>query len=496
MTDAGDLSWVVWPIVLPLAAAPLTFVCTGRALAPLAVAASAGVLLSVAALAWRVATAGVQRHRVGGWGAPLGIDLAADGLSTMLLLVTAVTGAVVSAHAHRYFSCGRRDPHAPHDAARFWPLWLFLWGGLNGVFLSQDLFNLYVSLELVMLAAVALVALAGTHVAVSAALRYLLAAMLGSMLYLMAVALVYASAGTLSLEELARDSSPRSVPGPAVALLTVGLLLKSALFPLHFWLPAAHANAPAPVSALLSGLVVKASVYVIWRLSFQTFAGAMPASAASLLAVLGAGAIVWGSIQALQAPRIKPLVAYSTVAQLGYLFLAFPLVGARGGLAAWQACALFAASHAFAKAAFFMAAGNIHLAAGHDRISALDGIGARLPRSFLAAGLASVALMGLPPSGAFMAKWMMMRAAIEAGHAWLAGVMLLGGVLAAGYCFRVLARAFAPPSDVPLGAVPRRLEHAALILAVVALAAGLLVAPALRLLEVGSPVWTVGDVRP
>jgi len=483
----ADAPWIVWTVVLPLLAASVAFVLGPRGLAPFAAASSLGVAASVAALAWQVAAQGVQRHRLGGWGAPLGIELHADGLSVLMLVMTAVTGVVVSLHAHGTFALRGHETREPSGRARFWPLWLFLWGGLNAVFLSADLFNLFVSLELVTLSAVALVALAATRVAVVAALRYLLAAMLGSLLYLLGVALVYATEGTLSLDELARGAPHASVAAPALALLTIGLVLKTALFPLHFWLPPAHANAPAPVSALLSGLVVKASFYVLWRLWFQAFPGLAPFEASLLLAVLGTGAIVWGSVQALQATRLKPLVAYSTVAQLGYLFLVFPLVGGPGGLAAWQACAVFAVSHAFAKAAFFMAAGNIRLAAGHDRIADLDGVGARLPRSFFAVGLASVALMGLPPSGTFVAKWMMMHAALESGQAWLVVVMLLGGLFSAGYCFRVLARAFTPPTDTPLQPVPGSLDAAALALAVIALATGLFVAPALDLLAIGAP---------
>lgn len=483
MTDAP---WIVWAVALPLLAAPVSFVLGRRGLV-VAAAASLGVVVSVAALAWQVVTAGVVRHSLGGWGAPLGIELRADGLSVLMLLMTAVTGIVVSAHAHTYFRVHEHGTPVPSDRERFWPLWFFLWGGLNAVFLSADLFNLYVSLELVALSAVALVALAATRIAVASALAYLLAAMLGALLYLLGVALVYATEGTLSLDELAHQTMVAPVAPVALALLTTGLLVKTALFPLHFWLPAAHANAPAPVSALLSGLVVKASFYVVWRLWFHVFPHAMPVDARLLVATLGAGAIVWGSVHAFKAARLKTLVAYSTVAQLGYLFLVFPLVGGPGGLAAWQACAVFAASHAFAKAAFFMAAGNIRLAAGHDRIAELDGIGARLPLSFFAVGLASVALMGLPPSGTFVAKWMIMRAAIEGGYAWLAGMLLLGGLLAAAYCFRVLARAFTPPAETPLRPVPLVLDVAALMLAVVAIVTGLLVAPALDLLLVGAP---------
>ena len=138
----------------------------------------------------------------------------------------------------------------------FCPLWMFLWAALNALFLSGDIFNLYITLELLGLSAVALVALSQTAEALSAAMRYLLVSLTGSLSYLMGVALVYAANGTLSLKMLATAGPASPSLSTAFALMAAGLIMKSALFPMHFWLPPAHANAPAPVSAVLSALVV------------------------------------------------------------------------------------------------------------------------------------------------------------------------------------------------------------------------------------------------
>ena len=161
-----------------------------------------------------------------------------------------------------------------------------------------------------------------------------------------------------------------------------------------------------------------------------------------VLGVLGAVAIVWGSLQAMRVERLKLLVAYSTVAQFGYLFLWFPLAReAGGGRLATSGVVLFALAHACAKAAVFLAMGAVMQVAGHDRISGLRGIGNRLPLATFAFGLAAVSLMGLPPSGGFAAKWLMLQAAITTGQWYWGIVIVLGGLLAAGYLFRFLSRA-------------------------------------------------------
>ena len=209
---------------------------------------------------------------------------------------------------------------------------------------------------------------------------------------------------------------------------------------MHFWLPPAHASAPAPVSAVLSALVVKASFYILLRLWLAIFAD-ISEGVAALFGLLGAGAVLWGSLQALRQTRVKLLVAYSTVAQIGYLFLAYPLASGMG-VTAWSAMAYLAFSHALAKAAMFLAAGNLMHFGGHDRIADLDRVVQRLPLTAGAFALAGVSIMGLPPSGGFNGKWLLLQAALTQGRWDIVGVILLGGLLAAGYIFKVLGNTF------------------------------------------------------
>jgi formate hydrogenlyase subunit 3/multisubunit Na+/H+ antiporter MnhD subunit len=457
---------LVWLLLLPLAWATLAFVLGPGRGAWLAIAGLAAQFALAVDLARKVAAGGVASHVVGGWGAPLGIDLAADGLSAAMLLLTQGVALPLAIHARAYFKAG--DP----AGVWFWPLLGFLLAGLNALFVSADLFNLYVTLELVGLAAVGLVAAGGGTQQVAAALRYLFATLLGSGAYLLGVALLYGAYGTVSsatLLPLVTAEAPRLV-WIAAGLMVTGLLLKTALFPFHFWLPPAHGGAPAPVSALLSALVVKASFYLILRLWLGPLQALLP-SFAWLLALLGAAAIFWGSWQAIRAVKVKRLIAYSTVAQLGYLFLIFPLLPAPGAL---QAGVMQVFAHGLAKAGMFAAAGVMIKATGQDTVAGLAGAVERLPVTFFAFGLAGMTLMGLPPSSGFLAKWQIIDAALAQGHWVIAVVALAGGLLAAVYVFRVLRQAFlqAPAPDTAT-AVPRTLEWTAFALAAASVLLGL-----------------------
>ncbi len=202
------------------------------------------------------------------------------------MLMSALVALGTGIYASGYFHGGAKQ-------ARFWPLWLLLLTGLTALFLSRDLYNLYVTLELLGLSAVALAALGGSREALQAAWRYLTLGLLGSMAFLAGVVLFYAAYGTLDLAALAVRLRADPASWVALALMSGGLLIKSALFPLHFWLPPAHANAPAPVCAALSALVVKAAFYLMLRLWLDLFQPALTPAASWLPGMLGAGAVLW-----------------------------------------------------------------------------------------------------------------------------------------------------------------------------------------------------------
>jgi formate hydrogenlyase subunit 3/multisubunit Na+/H+ antiporter MnhD subunit len=482
-------AWAIALLILsPLAAAALAFAFPRRG-RWLALGTGAVVGVAIIQLTRRVLAGGVQMHRVGGWGPPLGIDLRADGLSVLMLLITALIGLAVSLYSRRYF-LSEHDDHTALREGYFWPLFLFLWTALNALFLSADIFNLYVTLELLGFAAVTLVALAGKRAALTAALRYLLLSLSASLFYLLGVGLVYGQCATVDLASLAAKAQPGPTLWVALALMTGGLIAKAALFPMHFWLPPAHANAPAPVSALLSALVVKVSFYLMLRLWFEAFPALLTPAVAQLFGVLGAAAILWGSVNALFQTRLKLLIAYSTVAQLGYLFLLFPLAATpEGGFTAWSGGLIFLGAHACAKTAMFLTAGNILHAAGHDRIKDLDGITHLLPISVFAFGLAGTSLIGLPPSSGFAGKWLLLNAALAQGQWWWVAVMLAGSLLAAAYVVRVLAHAFTQVEESRKpNPIPPVMEWTALALALLAVALGFASHGLTELLRVGAPV--------
>jgi multicomponent Na+:H+ antiporter subunit D len=488
VTSAAGLS-----VLLPLAGGLACVLLRNRAALATAAATAAATMVAATVVAAHVWREGAGRYPLGDWRAPLGIDLYADGLSAILLLMTGMAcigiGIYASASLGPWSGARRR-------ADAFWPLSLFLWAALNALFLSADLFNVYVCLELLTLAAIALVVLEEDRVALFAAMRYLLAAFLGSMVFLLGVALLYAMFGVLDLETLAGRMTAGPAAWAGVALITGGLALKTALFPLHFWLPRAHASALPPVSALLSALVVTGSYYLVLRLWLGVFPAALGPEGARLLGVLGAAAIVWGSLQAIRQQHLKLLIAYSTVAQVGYLFLLVPLVGpVAGGAAPWAHAAwtggvYHAVSHGFAKAAMFLAAGNIVRALGSDRILGISGIASNLPISTYAFGIAGMSLIGLPPSGGFVAKWQMLSAAFGSGQWWWGIVILAGGLLTAGYVFLVLGQELsrADEDTTPeFAPVPRTMEWSAFALALVAFLLGLRAIEPMALLDVGSP---------
>ena len=355
-----------------------------------------------------------------------------------------------------------------------------IWAALNIIVVSDDLFNLYVALELLTFAAVPLVCLKGYEETIKAALRYLLFALFGSVLYLLGVVLIYGAYGTLDIALLAGRVRPEAVAWIAAALMTMGLLAKTALFPFHLWLPPAHAGAPSTASAVLSALVVKGSFFIVVRLWFGVMPGVVTLPSAQLLASLGAAAILFGSVLALRQERLKLLIAYSTLAQIGYLFLMFPLAfDARSAQlqtgSALTGGLLQTISHATAKASMFLAAGLIYAALGHDRIAALRGIARVMPISVLAFALGGVALMGLPPSGAYVAKKLLLDAAAKTGEWWWDLVIQAGGFFTTSYVLLVLAHALWPADGhVKLRAPVSHLqETAALVLALCSMLLGL-----------------------
>ncbi len=480
-------------VLLPLLASAVSVLLGHRARRGLGVL-TAAVVTVLCMVVLREAVSGETAELVlGGYAAPLGIHLRADGLSVLFLALAAVVGTVVTVYAAMMpVSTGQRivtsAAEGTPDAGRwqpshpgFWPLWLGCWAGLNAVFVSGDLFNTYVGLELVGLSAVALVALGGRS-SWTSALRYLFVAVLGSLLFLIGIGLLLSATGTLDWsqagERLEETPEAHAAAVFALCLMSVGLGLKLALMPMHRWLIPAHAGAPGAVSPLLSALVIKAALFVLLRVWLWV----MPLEATSpegtvapgvtdavtvlawILGGMGAAAVLLGSVMALRQDRLKPLVAYSTVAQVGYWFLFLPLLldpeaGALEGQpgttladdavlsGAFGGSVALALGHGIAKAGLFLAAGLLKDLYGTDEMERLRGAGRNHPMLIMAMGLCAVGLIGLPVSLGFTGKWQLATSAVAAEHWWLVAVLVLGTLLSAGYMLRAVAPLLLQPSD-------------------------------------------------
>ncbi|MBL4834977.1 MAG: NADH-quinone oxidoreductase subunit J [Pseudomonas sp.] len=428
------MSAALLSLLIPLVTALLLLLLRSRA-GGLVILANAVTLGCAATALYQVIGAGSQRLDIGDWEAPLGIRFELGPLTACLLVFTALVHLLVAVYAERSRHSQTRDTD-------FWPLSCLLHASLGALWLSRDLFNWYVTLELLGLVAVAMVILSGRK-AHAPALRYLLLSLAGSLCYLLGVALLYGQYGVLDIHLLADAATDDRVTRVALLLLTLGLMLKAALWPLHQWLPNAHAAAPTAVSALLSALVVKGPLFILWMLWDNIAPPDLARQAGVVFALAGVAALVAGGWAALRTPWIKVLVAYSTVAQLGYALMALGL------LLHWQdptlstALWLFVIAHGLAKVSMFLAAGEMQGTLGSRRVSALKGASQTMPVAMFAFVVAGGSLVGLPPSGGFVAKWVLLQPLlIQPSHwPWALGVVL-GTLASAAYVFRVVAIAF------------------------------------------------------
>ncbi|MEK0361912.1 complex I subunit 5 family protein [Pseudomonas sp. CBC3] len=470
MTPALTLALV--SLTLPLLGGLLLLGIQPRRKGLWVIAITFASLLAAAAALHHVMQVGPQLLNIGGWDTPLAIRFQLTPLTALLMLFTAGLHLLVALYA-------ARSPHATGNED-YWPLSCLLHAALVALWLSADLFNLYVTLELLSLTAVALVALAGRK-AYRPAFNYLMLSLAGSLAYLFGVALLYGRYGVLDILLLAELAEVDASTRLALLLMSVGLMLKAALWPLHLWLPPAHSGAPTAVSALLSALVVKGPIYILWLVWTQIAPPELGRQAGVLFAAAGILALLSGGWSALRAPRLKVLVAYSTVAQLGYALLALGL------LLHWQeprmtaALWLFVIAHGLAKVSMFLAAGELQRVLGTRRVRALKGASQNMPVAMAAFAVAGGSLIGLPPSGGFLAKWLLLQPLFEQPQHWpWAFGVLLGTLMSAAYVFRVVALGFDRARPNPPSVVPDRLaQWLAMLPALLALSLALISEPLL-----------------
>ena len=424
-------------VVVPLLAAPLCVLLRQRQAAwALAMLASWLALLIAVLLLRQVAEGGPISYAIGGWAAPWGIEYRIDALNALLLVIVSLIGAVVLPYA-RVSVAAEIDPERIY---LFYSAFLLCLTGLLGIVATGDAFNVFVFLEISSLSTYALVSMGRDRRALRAAYTYLVMGTIGATFILVGIGLAYMVTGTLNMADLAERlvalEGNRTVR-VSLAFLTVGICLKLALFPLHFWLPNAYTYAPSAVSAFLAATATKVSVYMLLRFLFGVFGVAFAFEAMLLdralmpLALLG---MVFASLVAIFQHDLKRLLAYSSVAQIGYIVLGISF-GSVDGLAAGI---LHLFNHALIKGGMFLALGCMALRLGNTRISNARGLGRDMPITMAAFLVGGLGLIGVPLTAGFISKWYLVRAALDGGLWPVAVLILASSLLAVIYVWRVV----------------------------------------------------------
>ncbi len=389
-------------------------------------------------MAFLVLREGTLTYYLGGWLPPYGIEVVADAFGAYASLVLALISLPIS-----YFVVFA--PKEVNTPARYMALILLLMAAMQGMVLAGDLFNLFVFIEICSLSAIAIIAVKGTRDSIEASFRYLVLSALGSGGILFAIALIFMITGHLNMgyvrESLAVTASlyPLNIL-TALAFIFVGFSVKAAIFPLHVWLPEAHSNAPTASSALLSGLVVKAYLVAFIRIMYMVIGTelfvALPLR--PILLILAACAMLVGSTFAIVQNNIKRMLAYSTVAQMGYIVLGLGLFSQR----ALEGSILHILNHAITKSLLFLAAGVIIKQTGTNRLSDLKGMGRKMPFTFAAFTVGSLSMVGIPGFAGFVSKLYLALGALDIGQIIFAALILVSSLLNATYYFPIVVNAF------------------------------------------------------
>lgn len=408
---------------------------------PLALtAAGASTIASVWALL-TVLDSGTMRYHLGGWAPPLGIEYVIDLVSAFVAVVVTSIATIVIFATRRW-----ADREAGNRLGSYYGLVMLLVGGLVGMVVTGDLFNLFVFLEISSLAAYALVFMGGRRGMV-AGFRYLIIGSIGGSFYMLGVGFLYFTTGTLNMadmkELLTDDATARSVQAGAVFIFA-GLGLKMALVPMHIWLPDAYTFAPSSVNSLIAPIMTKVTAYSMIRMFLSVFPEGYLTEVipiADALLWLGLIGIAFGSITAASQTDVRRVLAYSSISQLGLIAVGIGLATPLGMVAAL----LHIMNHAVMKSTLFLTVASVRFTTRSTQVADLTGLGRKMPLTMLAFTMAAVSMVGIPPAAGFFSKWYAIQASVESGQ-WVAvGVILASTLLTAVYLFRILERVYLRP---------------------------------------------------
>ena len=412
-------------VAIPLVAAFLLpiFGKKGKSVATLLANLATISLLVLAILS--IGQSGV--YEIGKWSIPLGINLVLDGLSSLLLLAISVVSTAAMLFSVRYMEQYTAK-------AKYLSLFMLMVAGMNGVVLSGDIFNLFVFLEIASIASYALVGFGCEHEELEASFKYMVLGTIASIFILFAVALVYGNTGSLNMAYISKSIQSSGLNAGlafALGLFIAGFGLKAALVPFHAWLPDAHPSAPAPISAMLSGVLIKAlGVYALARVVFNVFGISIPIG--WLLIALGLLSMVAGVFLGIGQWDLKRLMAYSSISQLGYVVLGIGLGGliiAKGGNLAYASLAILGGlfhlvNHAVYKSLLFLTSGSVEMSTGTRQMKQMGGLAEKMPVTRATCTVASASIAGIPPFSGFWSKLILVVAAIQAHFYWVAAIIV------------------------------------------------------------------------
>lgn len=434
-------------IVLPLTTALICIIINNKKIAWYACLLATSISSAVAFIIFHhIKTQDKILYNMGSWEAPYGIELEASGLSAIFLILVSSIGFISILY-------GRESVEQEIRGSKihlFYAVFMLCLTGLLGIILSNDIFNIYVFLEISSLSTYALVAMGKDRQALLAAFEYLIIGTIGATFYLIGVGFIYAQTGTLNITDLAQKLPAvldSNLTKAALIFIITGLAIKSALFPLHKWLIGAYSYSPDLASAFLSGTSTKVTVYLLIKIIYVIFGANLISDnilITRMLIFFSIAAILLGSVAAILQTNIKRMLAYSSVAQIGYIIVAVSFKSQAGLVAAITQII----SHSLAKTTLFMAAGQVGLKGKNLNIESFKGLGKSMPLISIAITICFASIIGMPITLGFIAKWYLLEAALKMNNWMVVIAALLGSIFAVIYAGRIIENLyFRPPAS-------------------------------------------------
>ncbi len=424
-------------VAVPLLAAPVASILPNGRLPWLLALVVSWLCLAMAIWQFIIVLDGhIISYELGGWSPPWGIEYRIDAVNAFVALIVAGIAAVTMPYALR--SVEQEIPKK--QSSLFYATLLLFLVGLLGIAQTGDVFNLFVFLEISSLSSYVLIGMGRQRRALTAAYQYLIMGTIGATFLLIGIGLLYAETGSLNMVDLharLENALDNRTVHTAFAFIVIGIGLKLAMFPLHQWLPNAYTYAPSVVTVFLAATATKVAVYVMLRMmftvfSFSGFVRGTPAD--EMFLILGTAGIIAASIYAIYQRDAKRLLAFSSVAQVGYMVLGIGFGTALG----LTATVVHIFNHALMKGALFMALGAIVYRIGSSQIDKFDGLGRQMPWTFGAIFIGGLSLIGIPGTAGFISKWYLVLAALEQQSWFITATILLGSLLAVVYVWKLV----------------------------------------------------------